>query len=191
MRREVLRCLWSWPPFEICGRGHDGHTHIGTDPHRDHVLGHLLAEADSRVVALRHDVGEAVVDDDLDLDIGIVRKHPFQGRPQHTVSRMLARGNADRSARLVAQGGEAGELGIDRVEVRAGGTQQSFAGLGRRDTARGAREQAQAEPFLQSTHGVAQRRLRHAKLGRGAREALFPRDGQERDDVADVFPPHS
>ena len=54
------------------GRAHDRHAHVRPDPHRDHVFGHLLAAAHSGVVALGDDVGQAVVDDDLDFDVRIL-----------------------------------------------------------------------------------------------------------------------
>ena len=48
---------------EIGRRADDRHAHVRADAHGDHVLGHLLAEANAGVVALGDDVGQAVVDD--------------------------------------------------------------------------------------------------------------------------------
>ena len=42
-----------------------------SDADGDHVLRNLLAEANAGIVALGHNVSETVVDDDLDLDIGV------------------------------------------------------------------------------------------------------------------------
>ena len=67
---------------EIGRRADDRHAHVRPDAHRDHVLRHLLAEPHAGVVALGDDVGQAVVDDDLDLDVGVVRQEPRQGRPE-------------------------------------------------------------------------------------------------------------
>ena len=63
--------------------------------------------------------------------------------------------------------------------------QQALARLGRRDAARGAGQQPQAEPLLQPAYRVAQRRLRHAELGRRPGEAPFARDGEEGGEVVD------
>ena len=71
------------------------------------------------------------------------------------------------------------ELGLDLVEARAERVQETLAGCGRRDAARGAGQKPDAEPGLEFAHGVAQRRLRHAEPGRGFGEALLPRHGEE------------
>ena len=56
---------------KYAGEPDDGHAHVRADPYGDHVLGHLLAETNAGVVALGDDIGQAVVDDDLDVDVGI------------------------------------------------------------------------------------------------------------------------
>ena len=71
------------------------------------------------------------------------------------------------------------------------GAQQALAGLGRRHAARGAGQQAQAEPLLQPADGVAQRRLRDAELRRRPGETALPRDGEEGEQIAGVVPVHS
>ena len=58
------------PSRKVGGRAHDGHAQVRPDAHGDHVLCHLLAEADAGVVALGHDVGQAVVDDSSTLMSG-------------------------------------------------------------------------------------------------------------------------
>jgi hypothetical protein len=70
---------------------------------RDHILCHLLAEADARIVALRDDVGQAIVDDELDLDVRIARQQLRQCRPEDRFGRMLAGRDADRAGGLVPQ----------------------------------------------------------------------------------------
>ena len=59
MRREVGRCA------------HNSHTHVGRNPHRNHAACDRFAGADSSVEPFGDDVGQAVVDDDLDLNVGI------------------------------------------------------------------------------------------------------------------------
>ena len=71
---QVLRLLRLWPLREVGRRADDRHAHVRPDAHGDHVLRHLLAEPHARVVALGDDVGQAIVDDDLDLDVRIVRQ---------------------------------------------------------------------------------------------------------------------
>ena len=42
------------------------------DAHGDHVLRHLLADSHAGVETLGDDVGQAIVDDDLDFDVRVV-----------------------------------------------------------------------------------------------------------------------
>ena len=107
------------PLGEVGRRADDRHAHVRPDAHGDHVLGHLLAEAHAGVVALGDDVGQAVVDDDLDLDVRIVRQEPSQGRPEDRVGRVLAGRDADGAGGLLAQLAQRRQLGLDLVEARA------------------------------------------------------------------------
>jgi hypothetical protein len=63
--------------MKVRRRGDDGHAISRTDAHRDHVLRHLLPQADAGVEALRHDVREAPFDAQLDLEVGISGKQLF------------------------------------------------------------------------------------------------------------------
>jgi hypothetical protein len=59
-----------------------------------------------------------------------------------------------------------------------------------RHAARGAGQQAHAEPRLEPADRVAERRLRHAHLGGGAREAALARDEDEGLQVVEVGTGH-
>ena len=91
-------------------------------------------------------------------------------------------------AGFVAQLAERGQLRLDLFQARPGGAQQPLARLRRRDAARGAGQQPQPKPLFQAADGLAQRRLRHAELGRGPGEAALPRHGEEGHDVVEVRP---
>ena len=49
-----------------------GHVHVGTDARRDHVLGYLPGEPNTRVVARGDDAGQAEIDRDLDLEVRVL-----------------------------------------------------------------------------------------------------------------------
>src|SRR5262245_5902673 len=77
----------------------------------------------------------------------------------------------------------------DRLEIEDDPLErrdQVASGLRQGDAALVAIEEADAELGLQLTHLDGERRLRHAELRRGAREAAAPRDGQEGVDVAQL-----
>ena len=159
VRREILRLLRCWLALEIGRRADHGHAEIRPDAHRHHVLCHLFAEADAGVVALRDDVGEAVIDGELHLDIGVARQQLCQRGPEDRLRGMLADRDADGAGGLVAQLGQGGKLGVDLLEFGADGLEQSLAGFRRRHAAGGAGQQPQAQPLFEGADGVAQRRL--------------------------------
>ena len=53
----------------------------------------MLAETNAGVTTLGHDVGQAIVDDELHLDVGVLRRQLRQGGPEDEVGGMLARGD--------------------------------------------------------------------------------------------------
>lgn len=56
---------------KIIGRSNDHHRRIQPDAHGNHILGNITAQPDTRIEAVSHDIGLAIVDCDLHLDIGI------------------------------------------------------------------------------------------------------------------------
>ena len=69
--------------LEIRWRPDDGHAHVGSDAHGNHVFGDLFAESNARVIVLGNDIRQAVVDDDFQFDVGVVRQQCREGRPQN------------------------------------------------------------------------------------------------------------
>ncbi len=186
VRGEVLRGLRRRVSGEVGGRGNDGHAQVGADAHGDHVLLQTFAQAHPGIEALRHDVGEAVVEIDLDLQLRILGQHRLQPGPQNGVGGMPGRRDANEARRFVAQLTQGGEFAPDFLEPWRKRLQQTLAGLGRRHAARGAGEQAQAKLIFQRAHAVTQRRLRHAHLRRSASEAALARHGDESLQIVEV-----
>jgi hypothetical protein len=50
---------------------HDHHAHVRPHAHAIHISRDLFVETDAGVIALGDDVGQAVVNDDLDLDLWV------------------------------------------------------------------------------------------------------------------------
>lgn len=92
-----------------------------------------------RVRSRGDNVSEGAVQGNLDFDVRVVRQQTFNRWPQQGLGRMWAGGNAYRAGRLLAQFAQGRELGIDVIERRAQGLDQTFAGFGRRHAARIAR----------------------------------------------------
>jgi hypothetical protein len=173
------------------GGTHDRHAYVRTDTNCDHVLRDLLAYSYTRVIALRDDVGQRIVDGDLDLDVGIGRKEFGQFRPEHGVGRIVDRCDPDRASRFVAELTEGREFRLDLLEPWSDGVKQAFASLRRGDAAGGAGQQTKTETFLELPDGVAQRRLGHAEFCGCPGEAALARDRYESQQVIEVPARHS
>ena len=59
---------------EISLRSDHGKANIGANPHGHHILGDLLAQANTGIVALSCNIDESPFHIDLDLDIGVPRQ---------------------------------------------------------------------------------------------------------------------
>ena len=188
---QVLRRLGGRSFGEIRLRADQGETDVGPDAHGDHVLGDLLAEAHARVITLGDDVGEAIVDDDLDLDVRVLGQELGELRPEYGIDGMVAGRDANRAGGLVAKVAQGLELGLDLLEPRAHGVEQALARRRRRDAARGAGQEPHAQPGLHPANGVAQRRLGNAELGRGLGEAALARDRHESQEIIEIAALHS
>ena len=57
----------------------DCHAHIWRNGHRNHVLGDLFAQAHAGIVSVGDNIGQAVVVDDLNPDIRVMREEPGHG----------------------------------------------------------------------------------------------------------------
>ena len=73
---QVPRLLRLGSILEIRRRADNRHAVVGADAHGDHVLRNLLAAPNAGVEALSDDIRQAIVDDDLDFDFGIVKREP-------------------------------------------------------------------------------------------------------------------
>jgi hypothetical protein len=158
----------------------------GPDAHRNHVLCHLLAETDACVVTLGFDIGEAIVDGELDLDVGIARQQPGQHGPENRFRRMLAGRDPDRARGLVPQRAQRSQFGVDLLEAGPKVAEQPFARFGRSYAARGAHQEPYAQPLLEFADAVAQRRLRYAQFCGGAGEAALARYREKAQEVVEV-----
>jgi hypothetical protein len=104
---------------------------------------------------------------------------------------MLAGRNTDHACRLFPKRTQCGQLRLDLIETWTDAAEQAFAGFGRRDMARRAREEPQFMPRLKPADGVAQCRLRDPELRRSLGEAPLFRHGEEGEEVVNVFARHS
>ena len=74
-------------------------------------------------------LGGPGLDDDLYLDVRILRQEPLQGRPEDRLGRVLSGGDPDGAGWLLAQLAEGRQLRFDLVEPRTDASKQAFATL--------------------------------------------------------------
>ncbi|ESZ18737.1 hypothetical protein X737_17750 [Mesorhizobium sp. L48C026A00] len=91
MLHEILRLLRRGMLGKVGFFADDREAEIRSDASRDHVFRKLFAHADPGVKALRHDVGEAVVEQEFDLDVGIFREKAFQLGPKDAADCIVGR----------------------------------------------------------------------------------------------------
>src|SRR5215469_15391502 len=72
---QVLGRLWPLAFGKVGRRAHDSHPQVRTDPNSYHVLGDKLAGADTCIDLLGDDVGQPVVDDNLDMNVRKFRQN--------------------------------------------------------------------------------------------------------------------
>lgn len=70
MLSEILRHFRYGSILEVSRRSDDGHADIRAEAYGNHVLCDLLARAHAGIVPFGNNVGEPVIDDDFDLDVG-------------------------------------------------------------------------------------------------------------------------
>ena len=101
MSNEFLRGFRLGVGCEV-GRGRDcSHPQIGANSHGDHVLFHLLAQADARVVAVCDDVDQAEIHNGLNMDFRIVEQELCERRHQDGLGGVVRSRNADRAGGFV------------------------------------------------------------------------------------------
>ena len=177
--------VFGFPCFaKYVGRRDGCHSDFGSDPHRDHVAGNTLAHADARVEALTDDVAQSVVDDQIDMDVGVFGQEIGKRWPQDSLGGMIHGSEADRPCWLVPKFRKRCKPGLYLLHMRTDGRYQLLSRLSRRDAAGGARKQPNTQTFFEGPHGLAQRRGRHAQLCRRASEAALARDGKEGGQVS-------
>lgn len=81
---------------------------------------------------------------------------------------MLPGGNAQVARRAFSGVAQCSQGLLDLFQMRTEALNQSLARFGRHHAAGGAGQQPDIEPRFEMAHGMAERRLRHAKLGRRA-----------------------
>ena len=167
------------------------HSKLRPDADGNHILGHLFAETDTRIEALRYDVRQTRLRAEFDVDFRIIDEKPVDHRPEDRLCRMLRGRNADCSGRSVAKFVQVLQLPLNPLKSRTDSVEQPLSCFSRRDASCCAGEQPDPEPLLQSPNGVTEGRLRRSQPSRRPGEAFFLCDGQESREIAQLLASYS
>ena len=177
--RRSSRAFGSPMPLQIGRAGHDREAERLRDPHRDHVGRDELAHPNAGIEAVLRQIDQFFTRDDLHDHFGIGLRERGQDRLQEERHHGPGDGQAKKAGWPIGQppGRVAG--GNDFVERRSRMLEESLARLGQADAARGAGEQRDADPGLESTDRLADRRRRHPQIIGSLAEAAPRRHAQE------------
>jgi hypothetical protein len=145
----------------------------------DHVALDRLAQPHARVVAFGHDVDQAILEEDLELQPRV----PFAECGDHRGDDDGHGGARDRELQAADQlARSSGHFGERRQRLSHGGAgalHQAPPLVGQRDAARVANQERHAELLLELPHRLADRGRGDAELARRAAEAAQAGDGKE------------
>ena len=122
------------------------------DRDRDHVLREPLLVADAGIACRRQDVDEALVDDDLQPDVGIRGQERRHERWQDQLRRARRDVEPQRAGRPVAKSVDDVERRLDLDQRRPQPLEEPRAGLRRDDAARASMQQSHAQLRFQPAH---------------------------------------
>jgi hypothetical protein len=115
----------------------------------------LLAASNASIEALGNDIRQAVVDDDLDLDIRIFTQELRKLRHKNRIRRMFGGCDPNSAGGLRPKLADRRHLGLDLLESGAHRVKQPLARLRRRDTPRGTGQEPNSQPSLELADRVA------------------------------------
>src|SRR6204780_193264 len=179
MPAQIVDQFRPLPQGEIVGATDHRQRDRRRQTHRDHVGLDELAGPDAGVKSFGRDIDQLRARGDLHFDLGIGLAERCDQRPQHRHDRPCPR-EAQQPGRPLAK--VAGELacGDELLECGLGARNESFAGFGQADTARGADEERCSYPRLEGADRLADRRRGYPELrGRLAETAVLG-DAEER-----------
>ena len=172
MARQVLRRFRRTARLEVGGRGASHHARLAEFA-RDHRLAARRADADREVVALLHQIDDAVGERDVELHRGILGEELADRRRDVAHAEVDGSGEAQGAARA---GGAFGGGALRIVEIREqlhAALVETLAALGEREAPRGAVEQPRLEMRFQLRDQPRAGRRGNGQPVGGAREAAL------------------
>jgi hypothetical protein len=181
---EVGKAFGHAMPGEIVRRGAQDAV-IGRKPLGDEAGIPQVCDAHREIEAFSDDIDEGVGQDQLDADHRVGVEERLEMRRDVQPPERGRRRDPQRAARLAGAAGHPGFGFLDRAEDRHHAFVEALACLGQRELARGALEQAHAQPVLQPPDALGDDGRRQVELAAGGRHAFGGDDAGEDVEVAE------
>jgi hypothetical protein len=161
------------------------HAVVRREPLGDQAGIAQVGDPDRQIEAVGDDVDEGVAQDQFDVHRRVGVEEGLEMRRDVHAPERGRRRDAQGAARLAGAAGDPGLGLLDRAEDRDDPLIEALAGLGQRELAGGALEQADAEPILQAADALGDDGRREAELAGGGGHALGRDDMGEDVEVAE------
>jgi len=185
---QVFRTLRAAGALQVLGAGHQQFLDLAEAAHdQAAVVIELGAHAQGHVVALVDDVHAAVVDVQLQADLGVLVQEPRQDPGQLHLRHRHRHADPHHTAWLGREAIDHFARGLGFGQHGLGVAMHAHAHVGDRETARGALQQAHAHVGFQLADAPAQARLGNAQRAFGRGEAAMVHDHGEVIEVIEVL----
>lgn len=176
---------------EIAGRADDGRPLLPRHAHRHHVPFDELSEVDTRLESGADEIDPTLFGGgDVEHDVGVVVRELAQLRCEHHPGGQARGHETHASGRLVAKAGDLVQCALHIGERGPQTRDELLSRVGRGDAAGRPRQQAYANPLLESTNRMAQRGGRNAQPLRRPGETSFLCDRKKRRQDAELIANH-
>ena len=140
---------------EVFWRTHHGQPPIRAYANGDHVFADRFAHADAGIKSLLDDVGEAIVDVELQRDIRVAGQEFCKHRPHAQFNLIVSTGNTNRATGLVPKLAQRFKLRSDLVKERGNRAHQPFSRLRGRHIACRAGQQSDPQSLFECADRMA------------------------------------
>jgi hypothetical protein len=114
--RQIAGCLRPLSSLKVRSRSYNCHSKISSDSNGNHVFRDLFTQPHAGVKSLGDDIREAIVNRDLDFNVGIGREDLLKRRSERCIRSVLTRGDAHGARRLFPKLTQSRYLGLDLRE---------------------------------------------------------------------------
>jgi hypothetical protein len=168
----------------VIRRGHRNLAHVPAQLYADEILLNHLTKRETYVKAASHEIGNRIIDQDIELDLWMGLMELRQDRVHKGSKCDPQAPNPDDPCRSVTKVRDVHQSSVKLGQGRSSPQQQPLTSLGQGDTAGCAMEKPDPEAFLEGTDDLAQRRGGQPKHFSRFRKAALLGNGDKRSKIS-------